>query len=65
MQLPDNECDLENSNFGVDENRETFADKELEKEEVPSIRFEAKEEVFEYWFSSKKSFPVNISFKEF
>ena len=45
---------LEDSDFGTDENNETFADKELEEEEVRSIPFEIKQAVVEYSRNSKK-----------
>ena len=48
------ECDLENSDFGIDENNETFADKEMEEKEVPSTLFEANQAFIEYWRSSSK-----------
>ena len=42
FELPVDECDLEDSDFGIEENNKVFADKEVEKEGVPSIPFETK-----------------------
>ena len=39
---------MEDSDFGIDENNETFAGKGLEKEEVFSISFENEQEIVEY-----------------
>ena len=54
FELPVDESDLEDSDFDIDENYETFADKELEKEEVWIIAFETKQAVVEYCRSRKK-----------
>ena len=48
FELPVDECNLENSDFWMHENKEMFADKELEKEEVKCITFETKQAVAEY-----------------
>ena len=48
FELPVDESDLEDSNFGIDENYETFDDKELEKEEIPIIALETKQAVVDY-----------------
>ena len=45
---------LEDSDYGVDENNETFSDKEVEEEEVRSILFETKQAVVEYSRNSRK-----------
>ena len=41
------ECDFNDSNFGVDDNNEMFADRKLEKEKVQNFLFETKQVVVE------------------
>ena len=48
FKLPVDKCDLENSNFGIDENNETFENEELEKKEVLRILFETIQTVVQY-----------------
>ena len=48
------ECDLEVSDFGADENIETLADEKFEKEEVPNAPFKTKQAVIEYFRNSIK-----------
>ena len=47
FELPVDKCNLEDSDFGLDENNEIFANKEIEKENVPSIPFKTKQTVVE------------------
>ena len=53
FKLPVDECDLEDSDFDIEENNETFADKKLEKKKFIIIPFETKQAVSNSRQSSK------------
>ena len=54
---------MKESEFGIDENNESSADKKLEKKKLPNIPFETKQTVVEYWRSSKKKILKTSVFK--
>ena len=60
--LPVDECDFEDSYFGMHKNIETFAEKELGKEKAPSIPFEIFNKQLLNTLEAVKFFFKNVSF---